>query len=106
GADHVRHPGPAGRGLGSAPKHQAGGHVTEQADRPGLGVGMVGYAFMRAAHSQAWRTAPHVFDLPLRPVMAVLCGRDGAAAAAAARRYGWARAETDLPAPADRGQLA
>ena len=44
--------------------------------RPALGVGMVGYAFMGAAHSQAWRTAPHVFDLPLRPVLAVLCGRD------------------------------
>ncbi len=31
------------------------------------GVGMVGYAFMGAAHSQAWRTAPHFFDLPLHP---------------------------------------
>ena len=32
-----------------------------------LRVGMVGYAFMGAAHSQAWRTAPRFFDLPLRP---------------------------------------
>ena len=79
--------------------------MTEQADRPGLGVGMVGYAFMGAAHSQAWRTAPHVFDLPLRPVMAVLCGRDGAAAAAAARRYGWASAETDWRALLDRADV-
>ena len=30
-------------------------------------VGMVGYAFMGAAHSQAWRNAPRFFDLPLRP---------------------------------------
>jgi len=60
-----------------------------------LGVGMVGYAFMGAAHSQAWRTAPHVFDLPLQPDMAVLCGRDGTAAQAAARRLGWAEAQTD-----------
>lgn len=29
---------------------------------PVLGVGMVGYAFMGAAHSQGWRTAGHVFD--------------------------------------------
>ena len=36
-------------------------------DRPALGIGMIGYAFMGAAHSQAWRTAPHFFDLPLRP---------------------------------------
>ena len=60
-----------------------------------LGVGMVGYAFMGAAHSQAWRTAPHVFDLPLRPVLAVLCGRDPGATEAAARRYGFASTETD-----------
>ncbi len=53
--------------------------ASQVAGRPMLGVGMVGYAFMGAAHSQAWRTAPHVFDLPLQPAMAVLCGRDAAA---------------------------
>ena len=37
---------------------------------------MVGYAFMGAAHSQAWRTAGRFFDLPLQPDLAVLCGRD------------------------------
>ena len=41
-----------------------------------LRVGMVGYAFMGAAHSQAWRTVNHAFDLPLRVRMAALCGRD------------------------------
>ncbi|HEY2261819.1 MAG TPA: Gfo/Idh/MocA family oxidoreductase [Streptosporangiaceae bacterium] len=65
---------------------------------PVLGVGMVGYAFMGAAHSQAWRTAPHVFDLPLRPAMAVLCGRNAAAVRAAADRLGWAATETDWQA--------
>ena len=34
---------------------------------PRLGVGMIGYAFMGTAHSQAWRTTPRFFDLPLRP---------------------------------------
>ncbi|MGW4600708.1 Gfo/Idh/MocA family protein [Streptomyces sp. NPDC004457] len=63
--------------------------------RPPLRVGMVGYAFMGAAHSQGWRTVGHVFDLPRRPVLAVLCGRDGAAARAAAERHGWAAVETD-----------
>ncbi len=62
---------------------------------PPLRVGMVGYAFMGAAHSQGWRTVGHVFDLPRRPVLAVLCGRDGAAARAAAERHGWAAVETD-----------
>ncbi len=68
------------------------------ADSPVLGVGMVGYAFMGAAHSHAWRTAPHVFDLPLRPGMAVLCGRNAAAVRAAADRLGWAATETDWQA--------
>lgn len=63
--------------------------------KPSLRVGVVGYAFMGAAHADAWRTAAHVFDLPLEPVMTALCGRDGAAVRAAAQRQGWASAETD-----------
>jgi hypothetical protein len=51
-----------------------------------LGVGMVGYSFMGAAHSQAWRTAPRFFDLPLDPRMRVLGGRNPEALAAAAER--------------------
>jgi len=63
--------------------------------RPTLAVGMVGHAFMGAAHSQAWRTAPRFFDLPLTPTMQVVCGRDQARVAEAAERLGWAEAETD-----------
>ena len=60
-----------------------------------LGVGMVGYAFMGAAHSQAWRNAHRFFDLPLTPRMAVLGGRTENAVRAAAGRLGWADVETD-----------
>ncbi|MDQ1726771.1 MAG: hypothetical protein QOK14_816, partial [Frankiaceae bacterium] len=60
-----------------------------------LGVGMVGYAFMGAAHSQAWRTAGRVFDVPLQPRMVALCGRNRAAAEGAAARLGWSSVETD-----------
>ncbi|MFE0170942.1 Gfo/Idh/MocA family protein [Streptomyces sp. NPDC059002] len=66
----------------------------EAGKRP-LGVGMVGYAFMGAAHSQGWRTVGRVFDLPVRPVLSAVCGRDGGAVRAAADRLGWAAAETD-----------
>ena len=62
---------------------------------PSLGVGMVGYAFMGRAHSQAWRTVDRVFELPLRPRLAAICGRDEAAAESAAARLGWAATETD-----------
>ena len=67
-----------------------------------FGVGMVGYAFMGAAHSQAWRTAGRVFDLPLDPQMNVLCGRNREAAATAAERLGWASVETDWKAVVER----
>ena len=65
---------------------------------PRLGIGMVGYAFMGVAHSQAWRNAPRFFDLPLRPDMAVVAGRDEAAVTAAAAKLGWSSAETDWKA--------
>jgi predicted dehydrogenase len=64
-------------------------------DRPSLGVGMVGYAFMGRAHSQAWQAVSRAFDPPLRPRLAAICGRDKAATRAAADRLGWAAAETD-----------
>jgi predicted dehydrogenase len=70
-----------------------------------LGVGMVGYAFMGAAHSQAWRTAPHAFDLPMRPVLSALCGRDPAATQAAAQRYGFGGVETDWRALLERDDV-
>jgi predicted dehydrogenase len=64
-------------------------------ERGVLGIGMVGYAFMGRAHSQAWRTVGHFFDLPFTPRMAAICGRDAAAVAAAADRLGWPATETD-----------
>jgi predicted dehydrogenase len=62
---------------------------------PSVGVGMVGYAFMGRAHSQAWQAVSRAFDPPLRPRLAAICGRDGAATRAAAGRLGWAAAESD-----------
>ena len=58
-------------------------------------VGMVGSAFMGAAHSQAWASAGRFFDLPLDPAMRALCGRDETAVAAAATKLGWSSHETD-----------
>ncbi|WP_435873025.1 Gfo/Idh/MocA family protein [Micromonospora arborensis] len=56
---------------------------------------MVGYAFMGAAHSQAWRTVNRVYDLPARARMALICGRDTAKVADAADRLGWDAHTTD-----------
>ncbi len=65
------------------------------AEVPALRVAMIGYAFMGAAHSQAWRTAGHVVDLPMRPEMTVVVGRQAAAVADAARRLGWQESDVD-----------
>jgi len=67
---------------------------------------MVGYAFMGAAHSQAWRTAGRFFDLPLQPDLAVLCGRDKEKATAAADKLGWRSVETDWRALLTRDDVA
>jgi predicted dehydrogenase len=56
---------------------------------------MIGYAFMGAAHSHAWRTAPRFFDVPLVPELAVLVGRTRTRVDSAAERMGWAAAVTD-----------
>ena len=64
------------------------------AARP-LRIGIAGYSFMGAAHSQAWRTAHRFFDLPLTPQLAALAGRNTNAAAEAARRMGWESTEND-----------
>ena len=60
-----------------------------------LRVAMIGYAFMGAAHSQAWRTAGRFFALPAGTEMRLLCGRNAEAAADAAHRFGWAESCTD-----------
>jgi predicted dehydrogenase len=71
-----------------------GVHGTEDTAQP-LGVAMIGYAFMGAAHSQGWRNAHRFFDLPLRPAMNVVCGRSESATRAAADKLGWAGWTTD-----------
>jgi predicted dehydrogenase len=78
---------------------------SSQPDTPVLGIGMVGYAFMGAAHSRAWATVGQAFDVPLRPRMNVVVGRDAAATQAAARRYGWHHSETDWRALIERDDI-
>lgn len=60
-----------------------------------LNVALIGYKFMGKAHSQAWRTVSRFFDVDLQPTMKVVCGRDAAAVAAFAERWGWEHASSD-----------
>jgi predicted dehydrogenase len=70
-----------------------------------LRVGMVGYAFMGATHSQAWRTVNHFFDLPLAARMSVVCGRSPDGVAAAAGKLGWESHTTDWRALVERDDI-
>jgi predicted dehydrogenase len=70
-----------------------------------LRVAIVGYAFMGAAHSQAWRTVNRVFDLPVNAVMQVMCGRDEQRARVAADRLGWAEVATDWRQVVERDDI-
>ena len=63
--------------------------------RKSLNVALIGYKFMGKAHSQAWSTVGRFFDLDLQPVLKVVCGRDVAAVAEFAERWGWESSATD-----------
>jgi len=73
------------------------------AARP-LGVAAIGYAFMGKAHSNAWRSVANHFDVPAFE-QKVLVGRDAAAVAAAASRYGWSESATDWRAVIARDDI-
>ena len=64
-------------------------------DTPSLRIAMIGHGFMGAAHSQGWRVAPRFFDLPARPEMTLLVGRNAETTRAAADKWGWAETSTD-----------
>jgi predicted dehydrogenase len=61
-----------------------------------IGIGMLGYAFMGKAHSNAYLQMPYMFwPPPAKPKLIAICGRNEAAVREAARRYGYERACTD-----------
>jgi predicted dehydrogenase len=65
-------------------------------ERPEIGVGMLGYAFMGKAHSNAFRKLAYMtWPPPLVPRLEAIAGRDEAAVAEAARRYGYERWTTE-----------
>lgn len=63
-----------------------------ETDIPEIGVGMLGYAFMGKAHSNALLKLPYMmYPPPAIPRLAAVAGRTEDAVAAAAARYGYAR---------------
>jgi predicted dehydrogenase len=67
-----------------------------EGEAPRIGVGMLGYAFMGKAHTNALKKLPYMMYPPAAvPVLAAIAGRNEAAVTEAARRYGYAKAYTD-----------
>ncbi|MBA3408766.1 MAG: Gfo/Idh/MocA family oxidoreductase [Solirubrobacterales bacterium] len=64
-----------------------------------IGVGMLGYAFMGKAHSNAYKTLAYMtWPPPLMPRLVAIAGRDEEGVAEAARRYGFEGYVTDWKA--------
>src|ERR671924_2370313 len=64
-----------------------------------IGIGMLGYAFMGKAHSNAYKTLAYMpWPPPLLPRLVAIAGRNEDAVAEAARRYGFAEHVTDWKA--------
>jgi predicted dehydrogenase len=84
------------------------GDARSDGDVQPIGIGMLGYAFMGKAHSNAYKTLSYMtWPPPLMPELVAIAGRNEEAVAAAARRYGFAEYQTDWKAliADDRVQL-
>lgn len=67
-----------------------------EGDAPTLGIGMLGYAFMGKAHSNAFKTIPYMMYPPVAiPRLVAIAGRNQSAVEAAAARFGYEKAYTD-----------
>ena len=63
---------------------------------PEIGVGMLGYAFMGKAHTNAFKKLPYmIYPPPAIPRLVSIAGRNADAVQEAARRYGYEHATTD-----------
>ena len=75
------------------------GQASGGGDAQPIGVGMLGYAFMGKAHSNAYKKIAYMtWPPPLRPELVAIAGRNEEAVAEAARRYGFAEHVTDWKA--------
>jgi predicted dehydrogenase len=70
-----------------------------------LNIGLIGYGFMGRAHSNAFRKAGNFFDLPYRPVLKAVCGRDQGKVRAFAGTWGYESVETDWRKLIDRPDI-
>ena len=74
--------------------NMAGAKATGEA--PEIGVGMMGYAFMGKAHTNAYKKLPYmIYPPPAVPRLVAIAGRSEDAVQEAAKRYGYESSYTD-----------
>ncbi len=67
-----------------------------EGEAPQIGIGMLGYAFMGKAHTNAFKKIPYmIYPPPAVPTLTAIAGRNQEAVAEAARRYGYKKYYTD-----------
>jgi len=72
----------------------AGAHASTAA--PEVGIGMLGYAYMGKAHTNAFKTLPYmIYPPPAIPILVAIAGRNEDAVKEAAKRYGYETYYTD-----------
>ena len=70
-----------------------------------LNIGIVGYGFMGRTHANAYHNAAQFFDVPLRPVLHAVCGRDAEKLKTYADNWGFESTETDWRKLIDRKDI-
>ncbi|MFN4227905.1 MAG: Gfo/Idh/MocA family protein [Candidatus Ratteibacteria bacterium] len=70
-----------------------------------INVALIGYKFMGKAHSFAYKNVSLFFDLPVKPVMKVICGRTEKAVSQAKEKFGWLEYETDWKKVVERKDI-
>lgn len=70
-----------------------------------LNVAIIGYKFMGKAHSNAWKNVSNFFDVPIKPVLKVACGRNKEGVQEFADNWGWEEVETDWKKVIERDDI-
>jgi predicted dehydrogenase len=72
------------------------GEIQTAEAAPEIGIGMLGYAFMGRAHTNALKKLPYtIVPPPFTPRLVAVAGRNAEAVAQAAQRFGYEKATTD-----------
>lgn len=70
-----------------------------------VNIGIIGTKFMGKAHSNAWSSVDKFFDVGIKPVMKVACGRDPQGTQDFADNWGWQETATDWKQVVERKDI-